>query len=82
MKIDKNDEVKEIDIKNRTYYYFDYIIKIGDFDIDNILIDEKSNENVLVYNILYKTLIVAKPLRIRFDKVDGFSKILFCLQQN
>ena len=40
-----------------------------------MLIDEKSNENILVYNISYKTLIDAKPLRIRFDKADGFIRI-------
>ena len=26
----------------------------------------------LIYNILYKTLKCAKPLGIRFDKIDGF----------
>ena len=30
--MDSNDELKEIDIKN-TCRYFDYIIKIEDFDI-------------------------------------------------
>ena len=34
--------------------------------------DEKSNENILIYRILYKTLIGAKPLPIIFDKVNGF----------
>ena len=34
--------------------------------------DEKSYQNILVYNISYKTLIDAKPLRIRFDKIDEF----------
>ena len=43
-----------------------------DFDFDNILIDEKSNKNVLVYDISYKTLFGSKPLRIRFDKLEGF----------
>ena len=37
--------------------------------------DEKSHKNVFVYDILYKTLIGAKPLRIRFDKVDGFIRV-------
>ena len=49
-------------------YYFDDIIKIEDFDFANSLIDEKSYKYVLVYNILYKTLIGAKPLHIRFVK--------------
>ena len=49
--MESNDELKEIDIKNRTCYYFDNIIKIEDFDSDNILINEKSYENILVYDI-------------------------------
>ena len=36
-----NNELKEIDNKNRTCYYFDDIIKIEDFGHDNILLDEK-----------------------------------------
>ena len=34
--------------------------------------DEKSHQNILIYNISYKTLISSKLLRIRFDKIDGF----------
>ena len=39
--MESNDELKEIDIKNCTYYYFYDIIKIEDFDFGNILTDEK-----------------------------------------
>ena len=42
-------------------YYFNVIIKIEDFDFDNILLDEKTYENVLIYVISYNTLIDAKP---------------------
>ena len=49
--MESNDKLKETDIANHTGYYFDYIIKIEDFDIDNILIDEKPHEYILVYNI-------------------------------
>ena len=62
--VDRNDELKQINIKNCTCYYFDDIIKIEDFDIDNILIDEKSYKNILVYNISYKSLIDSEPLRL------------------
>ena len=34
-----NNEFKEVRIKNRTCYYFNDIIKLEDFDLDNILID-------------------------------------------
>ena len=46
--MDNNDELIEISIENCTRYYFDDIIKIKDFDFDNILIDEKSYDNFLV----------------------------------
>ena len=49
--MESNDNFKKINIKNNTFYYFDDIIKIEDFDLYNFLIDEKSYENVLVYNI-------------------------------
>ena len=72
--MESNDKLKEIDIKNCTCYYFHDIIKIEDLDLDNILTDEKSYENILVYNISYKNLI-PKLLRIRFDKIDGFIRV-------
>ena len=40
--MESNDKLKEIDIKNRTCYYFDDIIKMEDFDLNNMLIDKKS----------------------------------------
>ena len=70
IKTESNDKLKEIAIKNCMCYYFNDIIKIEDFDLDNILIDEKSHENILVYNILYKNLIDTKPLLIRFNIIS------------
>ena len=64
----ENNEFKKVCMKNRKCYYFDDILKLKDFDIDNILIDEKSYENILNYEITYKTLIDLNPLRIRLDK--------------
>ena len=46
MKMENNDKLEEIDIKNHTCYYFDDIIKTEDFDLHNILVDEKSYENI------------------------------------
>ena len=78
--MESNDELKEINIKNCTCYYFDDIIKTKDFDLYNILIDEKSYKNVLVYNILYNIL------RIRFNKIDriitnGITNIISIIMQ-
>ena len=64
-------ELKEIDIKNCVCCYFDDIINGTTINFSNILLD-KFYENISVYNILYKTPIGPKPLRIRFNKRDGF----------
>ena len=65
---------KKIIIKNRTCYYFDDIIKIENFNLDNILIVKKSYENILVYNNTYKYLI-GKPSPIRFGKIDKLTRV-------
>ena len=63
----QNNELKKVRIKSCTCYYFDDIIKLEDFDLDNILIN--------IYDISYKTLICSKSLRIKFDKIDGIIRI-------
>ena len=54
--------VKDINIKNRTYYFFNYIIDIENFDPNSIKIDEKLYENILVYYIGYGA--IKKDLKI------------------
>ena len=39
---------KDIDIKNRTYY-FSNIFDVKNFDLINIKIDQKSYKNILIY---------------------------------
>ena len=39
------------------------------------MIEKKSHKNILVYDISYKTLIDPKPLRIRFNQINGFEWI-------
>ena len=56
-------------------YYFGEIIKLEDFNLNNISVDKKSHLNILIYNISYKTLIGPKTLQIRFSKIDGFIRI-------
>ena len=52
--MESNDKLKEIDIKNRTCYYFDDIIKMEDFDFNNMLIDKKSLKifQFITFNLL------------------------------
>ena len=71
----ENNEFYKVCIKIFRCYYFDDIIKLEDFDIDNILVDAKSHENIVIYNISYKTLIGPKPFQIKFNKIYGFIRI-------
>ena len=49
-------EVKELNIKNRTYYYFDDTIEIRNFHSDLLKIDEKSHRDFDIYYINYNTI--------------------------
>ena len=46
-----SNKAKDLDIKNRTYYFFDYIIDINNFDQNNFKIDEKS-QKLFLFSIL------------------------------
>ena len=48
--------IKEINIKNRTYYFFNDMISIKDFDSGLIKIDNNSYKNIDIYNIGYTTI--------------------------
>ena len=56
--------VKDIDIKNRTYYFFNDIINVKNFDPNNIKIDEMSYKNILIYYIGYVTIKDSKYVKI------------------
>ena len=72
--------VKDINIKNHTYYFFNDIINIKEFNSKNIKIDEKSYKNILIYYIAYVTLKDSKyvkinsviPLYIMFNRINGY----------
>ena len=46
-------EVKQINIKNRTYYFYNGMIDIKYFDPILLKIDRKSYKNSSIYNIGY-----------------------------
>ena len=48
------------------------VINIQTFDLVNILLYEKSCKYFLICDAAYKTLFGVKPLRIIFNKVDGY----------
>ena len=49
-------EVKQINIKNRTYYFYNNIIDLKNFDARLLKIDKKSYKNIGIYNIGYITI--------------------------
>ena len=59
-----SNKAKDIDIKNRTYYFFNDIINIKFFEPDNIKIDAKSYKNILIYYIGYVTIKDLKYVKI------------------
>ena len=50
------DVVKQIDIKNRTYYFYNDVINIKNFDPVLLKIDKKSYKDIGIYNIGYITI--------------------------
>ena len=48
--------VKQINIKNRTYYFYNSIINIKNFESNLLKIDKKSYKNTGIYNIGYITI--------------------------
>ena len=58
-------EIKQINIKNRTYYFYNDIIDIKNFDSILLKIDRKSYKNIGIYNIGYITI----------KKIDDYENI-------
>ena len=71
--------IKEINIKNRTYYLFDDMINIKDFDSNLLKIDKKSYKNIDINYIGYirmedfdyVKINNVNPLHLIIGKVDG-----------
>ena len=48
--------VKQTNIKNETYYFYNDIINLKTFDSKSLKIDKKSYKNIGIYNIRYVTI--------------------------
>ena len=74
--------IKGINIKNRTNYFFDDMINIKDFDPSLIKIDENSYKNIDIYYLGYITMKDSdhvkinsvNPLYLIIAEVDGYIK--------
>ena len=69
---------KQINIKNRTYYFYNVMINIQYFDLDFLKLDKKSLKNISIYYIGYiiKTdeykINSVNPLYLLVGEIDGF----------
>ena len=73
--------IKQIDIKNRTYYFYNNIIHIKYFESKVLKIDKKSYKDIGIYNIEYitikkigdcKNVYSVNPLYLLFDHANGY----------
>ena len=76
-------EVKQINIKNQTYYFYNDIIDLKDFEPNLVKIDKKSYKNIDIYYIGYITIkkvddcesiYSVNPLHLRIDQASGYIK--------
>ena len=76
-------KVKQIEIKNRTYYFYNDIINIEEFNSSLLKIDKKSYKDIDIYYIGYITIkkigdceniYSVNPLYLIIGKVDGLSE--------
>ena len=74
-------EVKQINIKNRTYYFYNDIIDLKDFDAKLLKIDKKSYKNIDIYYIGYiaikkiddyESIYSVNPLYLRINHASGY----------
>ena len=73
--------VKQIDIKNRTYYFYNDMINIKNFDPILLKIDRKSSKDIGIYNIGYitikkiddcETIYCVNPLYLLVNHAKGY----------
>ena len=72
---------KQINIKNRTYYFFNDMINIKEFDPNFMKLDKKSYKNIGIYHIRYITIksvsdceniTCVNPLFLMIGEVNGY----------
>ena len=70
--------IKDINIKNRTYYFYDDMINIRNFDSILLKLDKEPYKNIDIYYIGYITkkdkyaINSVNPLYLIVHEVDGF----------
>ena len=59
-----SDKIKNIDIENRIYHFFNDMVNIENFDRNNIKLDQKTYKNISIYYIGYVTIKDLKYLKV------------------
>ena len=57
-------EIKQIDIKDRTYYFYNDQINLKDFDAKLLKIDKKDYNEIDIYYIVYVTSVIVTILTV------------------
>ena len=74
-------EVKQINIKNRSYYFYNDMINLKNFEPNVLKIDKKSYKNIGIYNIGYITILKiddyesiysVNPLYLHVNNTNGY----------
>ena len=74
-------EVKQINIKNRTYYFYNDMINLKNFDSNLLKIDKKHYKGINIYYIgyitikkidEYETIYSVNPLYLRINHASGY----------
>ena len=74
-------KIKQIKIKNRTYYFYNEMIDLENFKSNLLKIDKKSYKNIGIYNIGYitikkiddcKNIYSVNPLYLRINHASGY----------
>ena len=75
--------VKQINIKNWTYYFYNDIIDLKNFDAGLLKVDKNSYKNIGIYNTGYITIkkindcesiYSVNPLYLRVDHANGYNE--------
>ena len=76
-------EVKQIEIKNRTYYFYNDMINLKNFDSNQLKIDKKHYKGINIYQIGYimikniddcKDIYDINPLYLLVNYASGYIK--------
>ena len=74
--------IEQINIKNRTYYFYNDIIDIKNFDLSMLKLNKKPYKDIGIYNIGYitikkigdcKNINSVNPLNLRNNSASGYT---------